>query len=116
MYRNDLNQFRYILQFLLIKCCEPNYFIQNHQVLRLLHWGLVYDFDSDTVFKFYYNFKPSHQVHVYSVDYQISLFFLFLGINFSNQHAYVVIYQLFDYIFDISMCCLFLLNLITVYS
>lgn len=39
-------------------------------------------------------------------------FFLFLGINFSNQHAYVVIYQLFDYIFDISMCCLFLFNLI----
>lgn len=49
---------------------------------------------------FYYNFKLSHQVHVYSVDYQISLFFLFLGINFSNQHAYVVIYQLFDYIFE----------------
>lgn len=41
---------------------------------------------------------------------------VFLGINFSNQHAYVVIYQLFDYIFDISMCCLFLFHLITVYS
>lgn len=70
--RNDLNQFRYILQFLLIKCCEP-YCIQNHQLLRLLHWGLVYDFDSDTVFKFYYNFKLSHQVFLYSVAYQISL-------------------------------------------
>lgn len=66
--RNDLNQFRYILQFLLIKCCEP-YCIQNHQLLRLLHWGLVYDFDSDTVFKFYYNFKLSHQVFLYSVVY-----------------------------------------------
>lgn len=66
--------------------CKPC-FIQNHQVfLRLnLHLGLfhLFSFNLDS---------GSLKIFIRSSD-----SYHFLHINFSNQHMYVVIYQLFNY-------------------
>lgn len=43
-------------------------------------------------------------------------FFYFWASTFQISMHMLLFIRVFDYIFDISMCCLFLFNLITVYS